>query len=102
MLTLYLVLLRRGPSWTAGDSPELDRLQAAHLAHIQKMREAGYLLAAGPCADDGNLRGVLIMSVASIETAEQLVLADPSVLAGRLRPELHPWLVPAGSLDIQA
>jgi uncharacterized protein len=54
------VLLRRGPRALEFDEVELDRLQAAHLAHLDAMRERGALLAAGPFEDqdDETKRGI--------------------------------------------
>jgi hypothetical protein len=38
-MTVYrLVLKTRGSAWAPGESPELERLQAAHLAHLDEMR----------------------------------------------------------------
>lgn len=95
--TYYLAFLLRGPAWTPIESPDLDRLQAAHLAHLTRLRESGQLLLNGPCADDGNLRGVSVYKVASLAEAQALAAADPMVQAGRLVVEFHPWLLPAGS-----
>jgi hypothetical protein len=38
MCVYYLVLLRRGPVWTPEETPELERLQEAHLANIHHVR----------------------------------------------------------------
>ena len=56
--TYYLGLIKKGPTWAADETPEIDRLQAAHLAHIQALRAAGKIVVAGPLLDDGFLRGI--------------------------------------------
>lgn len=98
MVTYYLKLLYRGPTWTPEESPELERLQEAHLAHNRHLAEIGKQVISGPCTDGGDLRGVSVLKVASLEEAEALAAADPSVQVGRLRFELHPWMVEEGIL----
>lgn len=93
MEILYLGLLRRGSTWTPEVTPEVEALQEAHLANIERMRRSGELLVAGPFGDDGDLRGVYIFRVASMEDAITLTDTDPAVQAGRLIFELHPWWV---------
>jgi uncharacterized protein YciI len=92
--TYYVGFLMRGPNWTPGASPELDQLQADHVAHKRRMAEAGYLILNGPCADDGNLRGISVYQAASLAEAQALAAEDPMVQNGRLVMEWHPWLVP--------
>jgi hypothetical protein len=36
--------------------------------------------------------------VASIDEARELAATDPAVQAGRLKIEMHPWVVPEGIL----
>ena len=91
MTTYQVAFLMRGPAWTPAKSPELEQLQAAHLAHIGKMAETGKLILAGPFADGGDLRGLFIFRVDSLEEARALAEQDPAVKAGRLRLEWHPW-----------
>jgi len=99
MKVYWLVLKTRGPIWAPGESPELERLQAAHLAHLDEMRDQGLALISGPLLDGGYIRGVSILRVASRAKAEAICLADPSVQAGRLAYELHPWMVHRGILE---
>ena len=91
-----MIIIKKGPVWTAEDSPELDRLQEAHLAHIDGMRGDGHLVAAGPIDDGSDVRGISVLRVESLERAVQLAAADPSVCAGQLAIEVHPWYVPTG------
>lgn len=98
MKVYYLRLLKRGPLWTPEETPEAERLQAAHLAHGRKLREAGKLILNGPVLDNGDLRGVGIFRVDSLEEAQALSDADPAVQADRLVSELHPWMIHKGVL----
>jgi uncharacterized protein YciI len=93
------VLLQRGPRAFDFDEDELDRLQAAHLAHLDAMRERGVLLAAGPFEDqdDETKRGICIYRT-GLEETRRLAEQDPSVQAGRMAIEAMTWLTPKGEL----
>jgi uncharacterized protein YciI len=93
-----LVLLRRGPTWTAESTPAVQELQKQHLAHFVKMSEAGKLVIAGPFSDqqDATLRGMCLYRVGSVEEARRLAEQDPMVQAGRLQVEVLTWNVEKG------
>jgi uncharacterized protein len=94
------VLLRRGPS--AGDfsDADLDRLQAAHLDHLDAMTRAGHLVAAGPFSDqpDETVRGFCVYAC-PLEKTRELAGSDPSVRAGRMAVDVMTWWTPAGSIS---
>lgn len=98
LTTAYLGLLKRGEKWTPEKTPATAELQNAHLANIVRLAEMKKLVVAGPFGDDGQLRGIFVFNVASIEEARALAETDPAVQAGRLAIEMHPWLVPEGVL----
>ncbi len=92
MTTYYVGFLYRGPRWSPDDTPERAKIQEGHMAHIRKMAETGKLVLAGPFLDDGELRGMFVFRVASLEEAKALAEQDPAVQSGRLRLEWRPWL----------
>lgn len=94
----YLVLLIRGPRWTPDETPELNRLQEEHQGFIRALGASGELVLAGPFLDESAIRGVYLLKAASLEDARRLANLDPSVRAGRLLAETHPWMVPQGVL----
>jgi len=98
--TVYLGFLKRGPNRKDGDgnTPQVQELQKAHLANINRLAEMKKLIAAGPFGDDGNLRGIFVFRVASLQEAQELCATDPMIKIGRLAVELHPWQVPEGVL----
>jgi uncharacterized protein YciI len=98
MVTYYIGFLSRGPSWTAEKTDESRKLMEGHMAHMRRTHETGKLIVAGPIADDGNLRGILVYRTETLQEAKSLAEADPAVAAGRLKVELHPWLVQKGIL----
>lgn len=98
LTTAYLGFLSRGEKWTPEKTPETEELQKAHMANINKLAEMKKLVMAGPFGDNGKLRGIFVFKVGSLDEAKELAATDPSVQAGRLAIEMHPWLVPEGIL----
>lgn len=85
-----LAFLKKGPNRNQ-DSTEAAELQTAHLANIDRLASEGKLALAGPFLDDGDLRGIYVFNVETVEEAEALTNTDPAIKAGRLIMELHPW-----------
>ena len=98
LTTVYLGLLTRGEKWTAEETPATEELQKAHLANIRELARTKKLVLAGPFGDNGTLRGIFVFKVSSLAEAKELAEGDPSVKAGRLAVEMHPWLIPEGIL----
>jgi uncharacterized protein YciI len=86
-----LVLMKRGDNWNP-NAPEFMDVVKQHGALIKQMIEQGSLAIAGPFpfSDQGELRGVSIFRVGAEQTAT-LLKDDPTVKAGLLKPEIHPW-----------
>jgi uncharacterized protein YciI len=93
MVVHQFAFLIKGPRWTGASSPDLDRLQTDHLAHIKKMADTGKLVAAGPLTGDGRIRGILIFRLDSADEAKAMAASDPKIKAGHLALELHPLFV---------
>ena len=91
MTTYQVAFLRKGPAWTPAETEEVRAIQKGHMENIRKMGATGKLLIAGPFADNGDLRGMFIFRVDSLEEAKALAEQDPAVKAGRLVLEWHPW-----------
>ena len=99
MRRYVMAFLKAGPD-RSHDKETAAALQRAHLDHIRHMAEAGKLVVAGPFLDQGELRGIFIFAVDSLEEAEALTAADPAVQAGRLAMELRPWYGSAALLKL--
>lgn len=95
-----LVLLKRPAEPTDYPQETLQEIQAAHLAHLERMAREGHMVAAGPFGDqkDERLRGLALYRVGSIEEARRLAAADPAVAAGRLEVEVMTWYTQKGAL----
>jgi uncharacterized protein len=93
--TYYICLLRKGPKWTSEETPELEEMQAQHMAHISSLVASGAKIAAGPVDDESDIRGFSIFRTATLAKAQALAESDPAVQAGRFIVELHAWHTPA-------
>ena len=97
MKSYVMAFLKAGPNRNRGKD-EAQKLQAAHMANINRMAAEGKLVLAGPFEDDGVVRGIYIFNVATVAEAEALTKTDPAIQAGSLVMELHPWY---GSAAVQ-
>ncbi|MEL6844788.1 MAG: YciI family protein [Bacteroidota bacterium] len=90
MKVYIMAYLKRGPN--RDRSPEeAAALQRAHMDNIGRLAEEGKLVLAGPYGDDGDIRGIYIFDVATIEEARALTETDPAIQAGSLEMELRQW-----------
>ena len=93
----YVVaLLRRAPDRVAISEVEAERIQAGHLAHLERLRRTGDLTVAGTIEQESDLREVLVFREGPIERIRPLAEADPVVQRRRLVVELFEWTAPAG------
>jgi uncharacterized protein YciI len=90
MKPYVMAFLKRGPNRNQ-DSLTVAEIQKGHLANINRMAESGKLVLAGPFMDDGDIRGIYLFNVGTIEEAQELTATDPAIQSGRLIMELHPW-----------
>jgi uncharacterized protein YciI len=99
-MRLYVMaLLKAGPNRNRPPE-EARRLQAGHMANINRLAAQGKLVLAGPFDDDGELRGIYIFDVATVAEAEALTKSDPAIQAGSLVMELHPWYASAAVMMV--
>lgn len=90
MAQYVMAFLKPGPN-RSENKEERMALQRAHLDNINRLAEEGKLVLAGPFMDDGEIRGIYIFDVQTIEEARALTETDPAIQAGALVMELHPW-----------
>jgi uncharacterized protein YciI len=93
-----LVFMKEGEKWNPGQPGFLDTLKR-HGAFIQQMILQGKIAIAGhfPFENPGDLHGLAIFRVDGDETTK-LVQHDPTVKAGLIKPEIHPWITGKGVL----
>ncbi len=97
MTIYYVFLLKKGPTWSPDETPEIAALQDAHIANLRRLGEMGKLVINGPLLDSfavsGEIRGIGALKTESLAEAQELISTDPMVKAGRLIFELHAWMV---------
>jgi len=99
MKQYVLAFLKSGPNRDQ-DSMETAQLMRKHLDNIKRMADEGKLAVAGPFLDEGDIRGIYIFNVKTIEEAKALTETDPAIQEGRLVMELHPWYGSAGLMTV--
>lgn len=99
MRQYVMAFLKTGPNPSA-DSTEAMEIQRAHLDNINRMAEEGDLIVAGPFMDNGEIRGIYVFDVQTVEEARKLTETDPAIQAGVFEMELHPWYGSAALMKI--
>ncbi len=95
----YFVMLTRGQKrGDITDTAIINKLQAGHMANMERLSNEGKLMLAGPFGDDGNWRGIFVLDAATEEEARNLLATDPMIKAGRLDYEIHPWYTAMNSV----
>ncbi|TAL46122.1 MAG: hypothetical protein EPN92_06640 [Chitinophagaceae bacterium] len=89
MKRYWLVLLKKGPNRTH-DSVSAAKIQAGHMANINRLAKEGKIIMAEPMGYDGDLRGIFIMDCKDSTEVETFVNTDTAVITGRLKMEYYP------------
>ena len=90
MKRYWLVLLQKGPNRNQ-DSISAEKIQAAHMANINRLAKEGKLIMAGPIGVEDDLRGIFLMDCADSTEVENFVKTDSAVITGRLIMKYYPW-----------
>ena len=94
-----MAFLKAGPN-REEDPVKANELFVKHMKNIQRMAEEGDLILAGPFFDSGDLKGIYIFNVTTIEEAEALTKTDPAIATGHLKMELHQWYASAALMGV--
>ncbi|HEY6505418.1 MAG TPA: YciI family protein [Chitinophagaceae bacterium] len=93
----WFVLLTKGDN-RSQDSVTAAKIQAGHLANIQKLYMEGKVKVAGPFGEEGDWQGIFIFDCETKEEVEKLLKTDPAISAGRMVYQIRSWYtVPVGS-----
>jgi uncharacterized protein len=96
-----MAFLKTGPN-KISDPAKSNELLKAHLKNIIRLADDGKLLIAGPFLDDGEIEGIFVFNVGTIEEAKALTETDPAIKAGSLVMELRPWYGSAALMQLNA
>lgn len=92
---LYFVFLNTNPNKPLISEDEKEKLQAQHMANIDKLAAEGTLLAAGPFDGGG---GMFVLHTENLESAKDLLQTDPAVKANRFLTEVYPFHIHGNDL----
>jgi uncharacterized protein YciI len=70
---------------------EEERIMAEHFQYLKKLHEKGKIVLAGPCLDGAF--GIVVFTAKDLCEAQEVMEQDPSVQAGSMKAELHPFRV---------
>ena len=79
----------------AEPKPMSAELFARHQAYIRQQVEAGYVRLVGPISGHERLRGMKVISAATIEDARAVAAGDPAVQEGVLDVEVYGLTLPS-------
>jgi uncharacterized protein YciI len=99
MRKYVMAFLQAGPN-RSQDADTRAKLQRAHLDNITRLANQGKLILAGPFLDNGEIRGIYIFDVQTVDEARKLTETDPAIQAGSLKMDLHPWYGSAALMQV--
>lgn len=82
------------------EEAERATLLKGHMEFINSTAKAGKLVLAGPFGDDKDVRGIYIFDLRTVEEAQKMIEADPSIKAGLFEVELRPWYGTAALMEV--
>ncbi len=91
LVQFQMAIMKKGPKWETTKAEDRNAILQQHLANVISLLHSGKAVIAGPFDDDGDPAGIFIMRAASAAEAASWIDADPSVKAGLLVAEMHPW-----------
>lgn len=91
MTTYWWTFLVSGDNKPPLAKEEAQKMQAVHIANLERLGKEGKAVAAGPFGDRTAFRGIVVLTVKTRAEAEAEFNDDPFVKAGYLKPEIHQW-----------
>ena len=89
-ITVYVALLRPGPSWEPGIPRERQARILNHDAYLLSLRARGIVFIGGELGEDGT--SLTVFTTPTARDAARYLRVDPAVEAGVLVYELLPWV----------
>jgi uncharacterized protein YciI len=96
MKIYYFVFLNAVKDRPVIDSVTAMEIQKGHMANLERMYYEGKSKLAGPFMDGGEMRGIVVLDVATEEEAREQMSRDPAIINGRLEAVIKKWYGPAG------
>ena len=92
-------ILKTGPT-KIEDADRGKQLQAGHKKTIGRRAEEGKLVLAVPFIEGGNMRGIYVFDLKTVEEAKELVKTDPAIKEGLFEVEFVKWYGSAALLNV--
>ena len=73
-------------------TPEEVATMQVHAGHLAELHAAGTLILAGPTFGDVNT-GIAVIEAEDEDAARAIMMSDPAITSGLMRPELRPMRV---------
>ena len=96
----YIFVVLKTDKTKIEDKQKISELQNGHLKNIMRLANEGKLVLAGPFIEGGEMRGLYIFDVKTIEEAKELVKTDPAINAGIFAVEFTKWYGSAALLEV--
>jgi uncharacterized protein len=92
---IYLYLIRATrPGFLTEATPEEEEIMRRHFEYLKRLLQEGILIMAGPCLD--RALGIAIYRAENDAAARLIAQEDPSVKAGIMSVEVHPYRISLG------
>lgn len=101
MRQYVMCFLKTGPT-KVDDAGKRAELMKGHFGMINRLAGEGKLILAGPFTDGGDLRGIYLFDVKTVEDAKRLTETDPSIKEGYFRVEFVKWYGSAALMEVNA
>src|SRR5262245_26606662 len=60
LVQFHMAVLKRGPKWSAAQTPEREKLRAEHFAYLKSLLESGQAVMGGPLTDNTDILGIYV------------------------------------------
>jgi uncharacterized protein len=99
MRQYVMCFLKTGPL-KVDDKAKQGELMKGHFGMINRLAGEGKLIVAGPFTDGGDLRGIYLFNVKTVEEAKALTESDPAIKEGYFSVEFIKWYGSAALLEV--
>jgi uncharacterized protein YciI len=88
----YFGTITPRPTFISDATKEENKIMEIHFQYLRERYDMKKLFLAGPILEEGAF-GVLVFSAESLDEAKQFQQQDPAVMAGIMKPEVHPFRI---------
>lgn len=99
MRQYVICFLKTGPL-KVDDAAKRAELMKGHFGMINRLAGEGKLIVAGPFVNGGELRGIYLFDVKTVEEAQKLTETDPSIKEGYFKVEFVKWYGSAALMEV--